>query len=58
LDRSFGLWDFQALLNRVSITQPMPMALEFDAAIDSDEIKGSVTLGDFGTSSFSGSCSG
>jgi hypothetical protein len=33
----------------VSIAQPMPMAVEFDGAIDSGKNKGSVTLGDFGT---------
>jgi len=32
----------------------MPMTLEFNGVINGDEISGSVTLGAFGTSSFSG----
>ena len=39
---------------KVSITEPMPMTLEFSGAINGDEMSGSVTLGPFGTSSFSG----
>jgi hypothetical protein len=39
---------------KVSITDPMPMTLEFSGAINGDEISGSVTLGPFGNSSFSG----
>ena len=39
---------------KVSITDPMPMTLEFSGAINGDEISGSVTLGPFGSSSFSG----
>jgi hypothetical protein len=39
---------------KVSITDPMPMTLEFSGVINGDEISGSVTLGPFGTSSFSG----
>ncbi len=39
---------------KVSITDPMPMTLEFSGAINGDEISGSVTLGPFGPSSFSG----
>jgi hypothetical protein len=39
---------------KVSITIPMPMTLEFNGTIDGDEVTGSVVLGDFGTSSFSG----
>jgi hypothetical protein len=39
---------------KVSITEPMPMTLEFNGAINGDELSGSVTLGAFGTSSFSG----
>jgi hypothetical protein len=39
---------------KVSITEPMPMTLEFSGAINGDEISGNVTLGPFGTSSFSG----
>ena len=39
---------------KVSITDPMPMTLEFSGVINGDEISGSVTLGPFGASSFSG----
>ena len=41
---------------KVSITEPMPMTLEFNGAINGDELSGSVMLGAFGTSSFSGTC--
>jgi hypothetical protein len=39
---------------KVSITDPMPMTLEFNGTIKGDDVTGSVVLGDFGTSSFSG----
>ena len=39
---------------KVSITDPMPMTPEFNGTIKGDEVTGSVVLGDFGTSSFSG----
>jgi hypothetical protein len=39
---------------KVSITEPMPMMLEFNGTVSGDELSGSVTLGAFGTSSFSG----
>ncbi len=39
---------------KVSIADPMPMTLEFNGTINGDEVSGSVVLGDFGTSSFSG----
>jgi|SRR6516162_3493913 hypothetical protein len=39
---------------KVSITDPMPMTLQFNGAINGDEISGGVMLGAFGTSSFSG----
>jgi hypothetical protein len=39
---------------KVTITDPMPMTLEFTGAVDGDEISGTVKLGDFGDSSFSG----
>ena len=39
---------------KVSITDPMPMTLEFTGTINGDEVSGSVVLGGFGTSSFSG----
>ena len=40
---------------KVSITDPMPMTLEFAGTINGDEISGTVKLGEFGNSSFSGS---
>jgi hypothetical protein len=39
---------------KVSISNPMPMTLEFTGTIDGDAVNGSVKLGAFGTSSFSG----
>jgi hypothetical protein len=39
---------------KVSITDPMPMTLEFNGTINGDELSGSVTLGAFGKASFSG----
>jgi hypothetical protein len=39
---------------KVSITNPMPMTLEFTGTINGYELSGSVMLGGFGTSSFSG----
>ncbi len=39
---------------KVSITDPMPMTLEFTGTINGDNISGSVKLGAFGSSSFSG----
>jgi hypothetical protein len=37
---------------KVSITQPMPMTLEFSGAVDGDAMSGSVQLGMFGSSPF------
>jgi hypothetical protein len=39
---------------KVSITDPMPMTLEFNGTINGDEVAGTVKLGEFGNSSFSG----
>jgi hypothetical protein len=39
---------------KVSITEPMPMTLEFTGTVNGDEIGGTVTLGAFGSSSFTG----
>jgi hypothetical protein len=39
---------------KVSIADPMPMTLEFTGTVDGDEIAGTVKLGEFGNSSFSG----
>jgi hypothetical protein len=39
---------------KVSITNPMPMTLEFTGTVDGNKITGTVKLGEFGNSSFSG----
>lgn len=39
---------------KLSITDPMPITLEFTGTINGDELSGSVKLGAFGTASFSG----
>ena len=39
---------------KVSIPDPIPLTLEFNGTVDGDEVSGSVTLGNFGSSSFSG----
>ena len=39
---------------KVSITEPLDMTLAFTGTINGDEVSGSVTLGAFGTASFSG----
>jgi hypothetical protein len=39
---------------KVSITDPMPMTLEFSGTVNGNELNGSVVLGSFGSSSFSG----
>jgi len=39
---------------KVSITEPVPMTLEFNGTVNGDEIGGTVTLGAFGSSSFTG----
>ena len=37
---------------KVSITQPMPLTLDFSGAVDGDAMTGSVQLGMFGSSPF------
>jgi hypothetical protein len=49
-----GTVDGNAISWKVSITDPMPMTLEFNGTINGDEVSGSVTLGAFGNSLFSG----
>jgi len=39
---------------KVSISDPMPLTLEFNGTVDGNEVTGSVMLGNFGSSSFSG----
>ena len=49
-----GSVDGNAISWKVSITDPMPMTLEFNGTINGDELSGNVTLGAFGNASFSG----
>jgi hypothetical protein len=49
-----GTVNGNAISWKVSITDPMPMTLEFTGTVDGDEIAGTVKLGEFGNSSFSG----
>lgn len=39
---------------KVSISNPMPLTLEFDGKVSGNELNGSVKLGSFGSSSFTG----
>lgn len=39
---------------KVSLTQPMPIDLEFTATVDGDSIRGDVKLGAFGNATFEG----
>jgi hypothetical protein len=39
---------------KVTISEPMPMTLEFSGTINGNEVSGSVQLGAFGSSTFSG----
>ena len=55
LELTDGKADGNKLSWKASMTQPMPMTLEFDATVDGDAISGNVKLGAFGTSTFSGS---
>jgi hypothetical protein len=50
-----GTVDGNEISWKVSITDPMPMTLEFTGMVDGHEIAGTVKLGEFGNSSFSGS---
>jgi hypothetical protein len=49
-----GTADGAALSWKISITDPMPMTLAFSGSIDGDRLTGTVALGEFGNSSFSG----
>ncbi len=49
-----GTFNGNQLSWKVSISDPMPLTLEFNGAVDGDELTGSVMLGNFGSSSFSG----
>jgi hypothetical protein len=49
-----GILNGNQLSWKVSISDPMPLTLEFNGTVDGDEVTGSVTLGNFGSSYFSG----
>ena len=49
-----GMVNGNELSWKVSIPEPLPMTLEFNGTVNGDELSGSVTLGAFGSSSFSG----
>ena len=49
-----GIADGAALSWKISITDPMPMTLAFSGSIDGDRLTGTVALGEFGNSPFSG----
>ncbi len=49
-----GKADGNNLSWKAQMTSPMPMTLEFTAAVDGDKISGNVKLGAFGNASFSG----
>ena len=49
-----GTVNGNAIAWKVSITDPMPMTLEFTGAVNGNELSGNVKLGNFGSSSFSG----
>lgn len=49
-----GTVNGNAIAWKVSITNPMPMTLEFSGTVSGNELSGSVVLGSFGSSSFSG----
>ena len=48
-----GEVDGDTIVWKVSITNPMPMTLEFSGTVQENNISGTVVLGAFGSSSFS-----
>jgi hypothetical protein len=54
IEISDGTVDGNNLTWKAALTQPMPITLEFTAAIDGDSITGNVKLGTFGDASFEG----
>lgn len=49
-----GVVDGPALSWKISITDPMPLTLTFSGSIEGDQLNGTVALGEFGNSPFSG----
>jgi hypothetical protein len=49
-----GIVDGSSLSWKLSITDPMPLTLQFSGSIEGDYLSGTVALGEFGNSPFSG----
>ena len=49
-----GTVNGDAVAWKVAITDPMPMTLEFSGTVSGNDLNGSVVLGGFGSSSFTG----
>jgi hypothetical protein len=49
-----GVVDGASLSWKLSITDPMPLTLKFSGSIEGDYLSGTVALGEFGDSLFSG----
>jgi hypothetical protein len=49
-----GVVDGASLAWKINITDPMPLTLTFAGSVEGDRLTGTVTLGDFGESTFSG----
>lgn len=54
IDIEEGTADGDNLAWKAKMTSPMPMTLEFTAAVSGDEITGEVKLGAFGNATFTG----
>ncbi|HZU73282.1 MAG TPA: hypothetical protein VE990_10990 [Acidimicrobiales bacterium] len=54
LELTDGTVDGDNLTWKASLTQPMPITMEFTATVDGDKISGEAKLGSFGSASFSG----
>ena len=54
MDIQDGGIDGDTLTWKADITSPMAMTLEFTAAVEGEELKGSVKLGAFGNADFTG----
>jgi hypothetical protein len=49
-----GVVEGASLSWKISITDPMPLTLKFSGSIEGDRLSGTVALGEFGNSPFSG----
>lgn len=48
-----GVVNGASLAWKINITDPMPLTLTFNGSVEGDRLNGTVTLGDFGESTFS-----